>query len=148
MARLSPDDLLCTGCWSLQWKETLFAALATTLGFYLVFQTWLEAQLPRGLAEFLRGPGSWRSSITCSLDSGWPFSPAASSCASSGFCWELGGGFPGTRAGGRHVAPFPTTYSVSPVARSSCCRGSTMGPCMAAPRLPSFSISPAKPPRW
>ena len=30
------------------WKETLLAALATTLGFYLVFQIWLEAQLPRG----------------------------------------------------------------------------------------------------
>jgi putative tricarboxylic transport membrane protein len=34
------------------WKETLFAALATTLGFYLVFQTWLQAQLPRGLLGF------------------------------------------------------------------------------------------------
>ena len=34
------------------WKETLFAAVATTLGFYLVFQTWLEAQLPRGLLGF------------------------------------------------------------------------------------------------
>ena len=34
------------------WKETLFAALATTLGFYLVFQTWLQAQLPRGLFGF------------------------------------------------------------------------------------------------
>jgi putative tricarboxylic transport membrane protein len=34
------------------WKETLLAALATTLGFYLVFQTWLEAQLPRGLLGF------------------------------------------------------------------------------------------------
>ena len=30
------------------WKESLFAALATTLGFYLVFRVWLEAQLPRG----------------------------------------------------------------------------------------------------
>lgn len=34
------------------WKGTLFAALITTLGFYLVFQTWLEAQLPRGLLGF------------------------------------------------------------------------------------------------
>ena len=34
------------------WKETLWAALATTLGFYLVFQKWLEAQLPRGLLGF------------------------------------------------------------------------------------------------
>lgn len=34
------------------WKETLLAALATTLGFYLVFQVWLEVQLPRGLAAF------------------------------------------------------------------------------------------------
>jgi putative tricarboxylic transport membrane protein len=34
------------------WKETLFAALATTVGFYLVFQTWLQAQLPRGLLGF------------------------------------------------------------------------------------------------
>lgn len=34
------------------WKESLLAALATTLGFYLVFQTWLEAQLPRGLLGF------------------------------------------------------------------------------------------------
>ena len=34
------------------WKETLLAALTTTLGFYLVFQTWLGAQLPRGLLSF------------------------------------------------------------------------------------------------
>jgi putative tricarboxylic transport membrane protein len=34
------------------WRVTLFAALATTLGFYLVFQTWLQAQLPRGLLGF------------------------------------------------------------------------------------------------
>ena len=34
------------------WKETLLAALATALGFYLVFQTWLQAQLPRGLLGF------------------------------------------------------------------------------------------------
>jgi putative tricarboxylic transport membrane protein len=34
------------------WKETLFAAFATTFGFYLVFQVWLEAQLPRGPLGF------------------------------------------------------------------------------------------------
>jgi putative tricarboxylic transport membrane protein len=34
------------------WKATVFAALLTTLGFYLVFQTWLEAQLPRGWLSF------------------------------------------------------------------------------------------------
>jgi len=34
------------------WKETLIAAALTTLGFYLVFQVWLEVQLPRGLFTF------------------------------------------------------------------------------------------------
>jgi putative tricarboxylic transport membrane protein len=34
------------------WKETVVAALATTFGFYLVFQIWLEAQLPRGWLGF------------------------------------------------------------------------------------------------
>jgi len=34
------------------WKATVFSALLTTLGFYLVFQTWLEAQLPRGWLSF------------------------------------------------------------------------------------------------
>ncbi len=34
------------------WKETLFAAVATTGGFYVVFQVWLEAQLPRGPLGF------------------------------------------------------------------------------------------------
>jgi hypothetical protein len=34
------------------WKGTIFAALITTLSFYLVFQIWLEAQLPRGLLGF------------------------------------------------------------------------------------------------
>ncbi len=34
------------------WKATVFAALLTTLGFYLVFQTWLDAQLPRGWLSF------------------------------------------------------------------------------------------------
>jgi len=34
------------------WKETIVAALFTTLGFYLVFQVWLEAQLPRGWLGF------------------------------------------------------------------------------------------------
>ena len=34
------------------WKETLLAALATTLGFYLLFHTWLDVQLPRGLLAF------------------------------------------------------------------------------------------------
>jgi putative tricarboxylic transport membrane protein len=32
-----------------EWTETLVAAVLTTLGFYLVFQVWLEVQLPRGL---------------------------------------------------------------------------------------------------
>lgn len=32
----------------IDWKVTIFAALVATLGFYLVFQVWLEAQLPRG----------------------------------------------------------------------------------------------------
>lgn len=32
-----------------RWTETLLAAVLTTLGFYLVFQVWLEVQLPRGL---------------------------------------------------------------------------------------------------
>ncbi len=31
------------------WKETLFAAVVTTFGFYLVFHIWLQAQLPKGL---------------------------------------------------------------------------------------------------
>lgn len=31
------------------WTETLLAAVLTTLGFYLVFQVWLEVQLPKGL---------------------------------------------------------------------------------------------------
>jgi putative tricarboxylic transport membrane protein len=34
------------------WKETVVAALATTLVFYLVFQICLEAQLPRGWLGF------------------------------------------------------------------------------------------------
>ena len=34
------------------WKATVLAALLTTFGFYLVFQTWLEAQLPRGWLSF------------------------------------------------------------------------------------------------
>lgn len=34
------------------WKVTLFATLATTFGFYLLFQIWLEAQLPRGFLGF------------------------------------------------------------------------------------------------
>lgn len=32
-----------------KWTETLVAAVLTTLGFYLVFQVWLEVQLPKGL---------------------------------------------------------------------------------------------------
>lgn len=31
------------------WTATLVAAVLTTLGFYLVFQMWLEVQLPKGL---------------------------------------------------------------------------------------------------
>ncbi len=34
------------------WKRTVFSALLTTLGFYLIFQTWLAAQLPRGWLSF------------------------------------------------------------------------------------------------
>jgi putative tricarboxylic transport membrane protein len=34
------------------WKKSLFAALATTVGFYLVFQVWLQAQLPKGPLGF------------------------------------------------------------------------------------------------
>ncbi len=34
------------------WRKTLFAALATTVGFYLVFQVWLQAQLPKGFLGF------------------------------------------------------------------------------------------------
>ena len=34
------------------WTETLVAAALTTLGFYLVFQVWLEVQLPKGSLSF------------------------------------------------------------------------------------------------
>jgi hypothetical protein len=34
------------------WTETLVAAVLTTLGFYLLFQVWLEVQLPKGLLAF------------------------------------------------------------------------------------------------
>ena len=34
------------------WKETFLAAVLTTLGFYVVFQVWLEVQLPSGLFTF------------------------------------------------------------------------------------------------
>ena len=34
------------------WKVTLFAALMTTFGFYLVFQVWLSCQLPPGFLGF------------------------------------------------------------------------------------------------
>jgi hypothetical protein len=34
------------------WTETLVAAALTTLGFYLVFQVWLEVQLPKGPLTF------------------------------------------------------------------------------------------------
>jgi putative tricarboxylic transport membrane protein len=36
----------------ISWKVTILATLLATLGFYLVFQIWLEAQLPRGLLGF------------------------------------------------------------------------------------------------
>jgi putative tricarboxylic transport membrane protein len=36
----------------ISWKVTLLATFLTTLGFYLVFQIWLEAQLPRGWLGF------------------------------------------------------------------------------------------------
>jgi putative tricarboxylic transport membrane protein len=34
------------------WTETLLAAALTTLGFYLMFQVWLEVQLPKGPLTF------------------------------------------------------------------------------------------------
>jgi len=34
------------------WKVTILASLLATLGFYLVFQIWLEAQLPSGWLGF------------------------------------------------------------------------------------------------
>jgi len=34
------------------WRQTLLAAALTTLGFYLLFQVWLEVQLPRGPLAF------------------------------------------------------------------------------------------------
>lgn len=35
-----------------RWTATVLAALVTTLGFYLVFQIWLDVQLPRGPLAF------------------------------------------------------------------------------------------------
>lgn len=37
------------------WTETLIAAVLTTLGFYLLFQVWLEVQLPKGVLTFAMG---------------------------------------------------------------------------------------------
>ncbi len=34
------------------WGETLLAAMLTTLGLYLMFQVWLEVQLPKGSLAF------------------------------------------------------------------------------------------------
>lgn len=34
------------------WRVTLVATLATAFGFYLVFQIWLQAQLPHGFLGF------------------------------------------------------------------------------------------------
>ena len=34
------------------WTQTLVAAVLTTLGFYLLFQVWLEVQLPQGPFSF------------------------------------------------------------------------------------------------
>ena len=34
------------------WKVTLFSSFMTVIGFYLVFQIWLDAQLPRGFLGF------------------------------------------------------------------------------------------------
>jgi putative tricarboxylic transport membrane protein len=34
------------------WTQTLVAAVLTTLGFYLMFQMWLEVQLPKGPLGF------------------------------------------------------------------------------------------------
>lgn len=35
-----------------RWAETLLAAVLTTLGFYLMFEVWLEVQLPKGPLTF------------------------------------------------------------------------------------------------
>ena len=35
------------------WAQTLFAAVLTTVGFYLMFQVWLEVQLPKGPLTFV-----------------------------------------------------------------------------------------------
>jgi len=34
------------------WRMTILASISTTVGFYLVFQTWLQVQLPRGFLNF------------------------------------------------------------------------------------------------
>ena len=39
-----------------KWTETLVAAVLTTLGFYLVFQVWLEVQLPKGFLALADAP--------------------------------------------------------------------------------------------
>lgn len=35
-----------------KWWVTLLVALVTTASFYILFQVWLEAQLPRGFLGF------------------------------------------------------------------------------------------------
>jgi putative tricarboxylic transport membrane protein len=37
-----------------RWYYTLFVSIVVTVISYLIFETWLQSQLPRGLLEFLR----------------------------------------------------------------------------------------------
>jgi len=37
-----------------KWYYTLFVSIVVTVISYLIFETWLQSQLPRGLLEFLR----------------------------------------------------------------------------------------------
>jgi hypothetical protein len=37
-----------------RWFYTIFVSIVVTVISYLIFETWLQSQLPRGLLEFLR----------------------------------------------------------------------------------------------
>lgn len=37
-----------------RWFYTIFVSVAVTVAAYLIFETWLQSQLPKGLLEFLR----------------------------------------------------------------------------------------------
>jgi putative tricarboxylic transport membrane protein len=37
-----------------KWYVTAFASVAVTIAAYLIFETWLQSQLPRGLVGFIR----------------------------------------------------------------------------------------------